>query len=74
MAIKTYEKQRLLDPRKMKNVKREISILQNTFHENIIKLHSTLETPTQVLSINSFISYSGLDPSDNGVHWEDFII
>lgn len=48
VAIKTYEKQRLLDPRKMKNVRREISILKDTNHENIIKLHSTIETSKQV--------------------------
>jgi len=49
VAIKTYEKQRLMDPRKMKNVRREISILKDTDHENIIKLLTTIETPKQVL-------------------------
>ncbi len=49
VAIKTYEKLRLSDPRKMKNVRREISILQGLSHNNIIELFSSFETPKQVI-------------------------
>ena len=48
VAIKTYEKLRLSDPRKMKNVRREISILQGLSHPNIIELYSSFETAKQV--------------------------
>jgi len=51
VAIKTYEKLRLSDPRKMKNVRREISILQGLSHNNIIQLYSSFETPKQVENI-----------------------
>ena len=48
VAIKTYEKFKLNDVHKRKNVKREISILETLEHPNIIKLHKTIETVTQV--------------------------
>ena len=48
VAIKTYEKFKLNDVHKRKNVKREISILQNLDHPNIIKLYKTIDTVTQV--------------------------
>jgi len=51
VAIKTYEKLRLSDPRKMKNVRREISILQGVSHPNIIQLYSAFETIRQVFFI-----------------------
>ena len=50
VAIKTYEKFKLNDVHKRKNVKREISILQSLDHPNIIKLHKTIDTVTQVLN------------------------
>ncbi len=48
VAIKTYEKYKLIDPRKMKNVRREISILQSVNHPHIIGLHNTIENSKQV--------------------------
>lgn len=50
VAIKTYEKYKLLDPRKMKNVRREISLLECMDHPNVIKMHQHFETPKQVYS------------------------
>ena len=37
-AIKIYEKYRLLEPRKMKSVRREIKLMQELHHKNIIGL------------------------------------
>jgi len=48
VAIKTYEKYKLLDPRKMKNVRREISLLESMDHPHVIKMHGSVETPKQV--------------------------
>ena len=48
-AVKTYEKYKLADSAKMKNVRREISLLKDFDHPNIIKLYSSIETPRQVL-------------------------
>lgn len=43
-AIKIYDKNKLLDAQRARNVKREIVILQSIFHENIIKLYQTIDT------------------------------
>ncbi len=48
VAVKIYEKYNLSDPRRMKNVRREISILQELEHPNIIKMLDSFETPKQV--------------------------
>lgn len=47
-AIKIYDKNKLLDAQRARNVKREITILQAVCHENIIKLYQTLDTPKWV--------------------------
>jgi len=44
VAIKTYDKIKLLDPQKKKNLDREISILQRLNHENIVKLYKTIHS------------------------------
>lgn len=49
VAVKVYEKNVVLDPRKMKNVRREISILKDLEHPNIIKLLDSFDTPKQVI-------------------------
>jgi len=47
-ALKSYSKLKLCDVQRKESVKREIDILQNSDHPNIIKLHRTIDTPTQV--------------------------
>lgn len=39
VAIKMYDKYKLIDPQKRNNVKREIAILNKLDHINIIKLY-----------------------------------
>lgn len=43
-AIKTYEKSKLVDAQKRKNVTRELKILSKLRHPNIIKLISGAES------------------------------
>ena len=43
-AVKIYEKYKLLEPHRRKNLKREILILNKLNHKNIIKLYKTIET------------------------------
>lgn len=50
-AVKIYEKFKLVDPHKMNNVKREISILKGIDHPNIIKLFFACEDRRQVYLI-----------------------
>jgi tRNA A-37 threonylcarbamoyl transferase component Bud32 len=60
VAIKTYEKFKLNDVHKKKNVKREISILQNIDHPNIIKLYKTIDTVTQLHLVTEFVGTQSL--------------
>ena len=36
------------DPTKFKNIRKEITILQNISHQNIIKLYESVETLTKI--------------------------
>lgn len=60
VAIKTYEKYKLIDPRKMKNVRREIAILQSINHPHIIGLHSTIENAKQIHLIMEYCGKTSL--------------
>jgi MAP/microtubule affinity-regulating kinase len=56
VAIKTYEKFKLYDSNRRKNVKREIAILSQLEHPNIIKLNTWIETPTQYNLVMEYVS------------------
>ena len=60
VAIKIYEKIRLLDYEKMKNVKNEIENLRILKHENIIQLFKTIHTLKQIHLIMEYIGSSNL--------------
>lgn len=47
-ALKSYSKLRLCDAQRKESVKREVDILLTLEHSNIIKLHRTIDTPTQL--------------------------
>jgi len=47
-ALKSYSKLRLTDVQRKESVKREVDILLTLDHPNVIKLHRTIDTPTQV--------------------------
>ncbi len=47
-AIKIYDKSKLVDQQKARNVRREISILSNLTHANIIKIYKVIETSDSV--------------------------
>jgi hypothetical protein len=48
MAVKIYEKSKLLDPQRKSSVKREIQILKKLDHVNIVKLNEVIDTAKQV--------------------------
>ncbi len=48
-AIKTYDKYKLYDAQRRKNVKNEISILRMLNHRHIVKLICTIDTTSQVI-------------------------
>lgn len=54
-AVKIYEKSRLTDPVKRANVNREISILKNLIHSNIISFGKMVESQDCVYLFTEFI-------------------
>jgi tRNA A-37 threonylcarbamoyl transferase component Bud32 len=60
VAIKVYEKVKLLDIDKMKNVKTEIQNLKELDHPNIIKLFKTIHTVKQIYLIMEYMGSSSL--------------
>lgn len=59
-AIKTYEKAKLLDPQRKKNVISEIKILKTLSHPNIIKLKEAINAPRQVHIVMEYIGACSL--------------
>lgn len=59
-ALKIYEKYRLSDPSKKKNVSREIEILKKLNHPNIVKMYDVIETPKQLHLVLEYISGGSL--------------
>lgn len=62
MAVKIYEKSKLLDPQRKSSVKKEIQILKKIDHPNIVKLHEIIDSPKQVI-----YSYNIIDFTCNGI-------
>lgn len=56
VAIKTYEKFRLLDPTRKKSVHREIKILEKLEHPNVVKLYEIIDAPKQLHLVLEYIS------------------
>lgn len=54
VAMKIYEKKKLMEPQRYKSVKREIKLLERINHPNIIKLFETIETKNHVVLINEY--------------------
>ena len=56
-AIKVYEKFKMnKDPSKFKNIRKEINIMQNIEHPNIIKLYESVDTLTKISLV---VEYGG---------------
>ncbi len=57
VAIKVYEKFRLLDLQRKKSVNREIRILQKLNHPHIVKLFEIIDTSKQVRIVNIILDF-----------------
>lgn len=56
VAIKVYDKIKLHDPMKKKNVQREVEILSQLDHPNVIKLVKTIDTGNAVCATTTQLS------------------
>ena len=55
VALKIYEKSKLISPQRRKNVRREILILEKLNHPNIVRLYEAFETQNQVILAMEFV-------------------
>jgi serine/threonine protein kinase len=60
VAIKIYEKSKLVEPQRRKSVKREIKLMERMSHPNICSLFDVLETSTQLFIIMEFVGGGSL--------------
>lgn len=60
VAIKIYEKYKLLDPQRRKGVRGEIRLMERLRHPNIVEFHEALDTPKQIYLIMDFVSGGSL--------------
>ena len=60
VAVKVYEKFKLLEPNRRKSVKREIKIMERLEHPGIATLYEAFDTHKQVFLIMEFMSGGSL--------------
>ena len=74
-AVKIYDKVKLIDPLKMRNLKNEIKLMKELDHENIIKFYNEIESKRHFYIIMEYIGKNSLyDILENGVISEKSII
>lgn len=56
LAIKVYEKYKLMELQRKKSVIREINALRKLNHSNIMKLYDVIDTPKQLYLIMEYVS------------------
>jgi serine/threonine protein kinase len=54
VAMKIYEKKKLMEPQRHKSVKREIKLMDSISHPSIIQLYETIETRNHVVLIMEY--------------------
>jgi len=60
VAIKIYEKSRLLDPQRRKSVRREIRVMDRLSHPNIVKFYEVADTSRQVFLVLEYVNGGSL--------------
>ncbi len=55
VAIKIYEKYKLIDPQRKQSVNREIQLLKKLSHPHIVKLHETIDTTKQLYLVMELV-------------------
>lgn len=60
IAVKIYEKLKLIEPNRKKSVKREMKIMEKLDHPNIAKLYEAFESPKQVFLIMEYVNGGSL--------------
>lgn len=56
LAIKVYEKYKLMELQRKKSVIREINALRKLNHPNIMKLYDVIDTPKQLYLVMEYVN------------------
>ena len=60
VAIKFYEKVKMMDPIKQKNYEEEVANLKDLCHPNIIKLHEVIDGRKKIALVMEYIGSNSL--------------
>ncbi|CAK0793484.1 unnamed protein product [Prorocentrum cordatum] len=60
VAIKIYDKYKLMDPQRRKSVRSEIHLMERMRHPNIVIFHEALDTPKQIFLVMEFVGGGSL--------------
>ncbi|KAF4671596.1 hypothetical protein FOL47_001411 [Perkinsus chesapeaki] len=60
VAVKVYDKVKLLDPQKRKGVKREMKLLERMSHPNIVRFHDALDSTRHILIVTEYVGGGSL--------------
>ncbi|CEM11463.1 unnamed protein product [Vitrella brassicaformis CCMP3155] len=60
VAVKVYEKYKLLDQQRRKSVRREIRLLQRLCHPSIVRMYEAIDTPKQIYIIMEYLGGGSL--------------
>jgi len=60
VAVKVYEKYKLLDPQRRKSVRCEIRLMERLRHPNIVVFHDAIDTAKQIYIVMEFVSGGSL--------------
>jgi MAP/microtubule affinity-regulating kinase len=56
VALKIYEKEKMVEIQRKKSVRREIKLMERLNHPNIAKLYEAIETKDQVILVLEYVS------------------
>jgi serine/threonine protein kinase len=76
VALKVYEKKKLVEPQRQKSVYREIRLLEKMSHPNVVKLYEAFDTRRHVILVMEYVrgkslhSYLKAQPNRQFEEWE----
>jgi serine/threonine protein kinase len=60
LAVKIYEKGRMLEPNRRRNLKREIQIMEKISHPALVSMNEAFESKKQVFLVQEYVSGGNL--------------
>ena len=60
VAVKIYDKEKMLEPNRRRNLKREILLMTKMGHPNLVKMYEAYESMKQVFIVEEYLSGQSL--------------